>query len=229
MSYLLTDLLGQQLGLGSARSLLALAKNSNIENILSIAIRVVVVGALIAGLRRAASWFSVWLDRCTYLSLPSSCCMSDLSDLYPSAYIAVTDTSYLWIMAWLAQDPAAQAQIKDFQLSTSEWRQVRQGSGNALRGGHGAATGSPTAVGEHNSSWSAKDIIGQVLPAYRRSVLAERESHKLITRPRDPDQAWQKLHLGHEEGGVLCPLQLAQRGPYPDPVRSHHVYLSILR
>jgi len=36
-------------------------------------------------------------------------------------------------MAWIGQDPEAQKQIKDFQLSTSEWRQVRQRNGNALR------------------------------------------------------------------------------------------------
>lgn len=75
-------------------------------------------------------------------------------------------------MAWLAQDPAAQAQIRDFQLSTSEWRQVRQGSGNALRvetQRNGSVAPSSPTVGEHNASWTAKDIIGQVIPTYRES------------------------------------------------------------
>lgn len=76
-------------------------------------------------------------------------------------------------MAWLAQDPAAQSQIKDFQLSTSEWREVRRGAGNALKvetQRTGERAPGSTTVGEHNSSWSAEDIIGQVLPAYRESI-----------------------------------------------------------
>lgn len=66
MAHLLAPLLGLDLGLGSARSMLALAKTSNIENVLAIAIRVVVFGALITGLRKAASWSQVWVDRCQY-------------------------------------------------------------------------------------------------------------------------------------------------------------------
>ena len=76
-------------------------------------------------------------------------------------------------MAWIAQNPSTQKQIGDFQLSTSEWRQVRSRSGNALRTSEGAktsATGSSQEVGEQNVTWSAKDIIGQELPVYRELV-----------------------------------------------------------
>lgn len=74
--------------------------------------------------------------------------------LFPTAYIHHTDPAYQWIRTWLATDQAAQAQIRDFQLFTEEWRSVRKRAG--------AIT-----VKEHNATWTAKDIIGQVMPSYR--------------------------------------------------------------
>jgi chaperone BCS1 len=70
----------------------------------------------------------------------------------------------------MASSAAAQAQIRDFQLSTSEMRQVRQ-SGGALRSAMDGAKGGPSVGGagvasEQSASWSAKEIIGQVLPTY---------------------------------------------------------------
>jgi chaperone BCS1 len=86
--------------------------------------------------------------------------------LFSTAYISVTDTSYLWIMAWIAQDPSAQGQIKDFQLTTSEWREVRRKSSNALHTNGGSTVRAAT-VGEQNATWRAKDIVGQIIPTYR--------------------------------------------------------------
>lgn len=74
--------------------------------------------------------------------------------LFPTAYIHHTDPAYQWIRTWLATDQAAQAQIRDFQLFTEERRSVRKRAG--------AIT-----VKEHNATWTAKDIIGQVMPSYR--------------------------------------------------------------
>jgi chaperone BCS1 len=90
--------------------------------------------------------------------------------IFPTAYIHITDSSYLWVTAYMASSAAAQAQIRDFQLSTSEMRQVRQ-SGGALRSARDGVKGGPTVSGagvarEHSASWSAQEIIGQVLPTY---------------------------------------------------------------
>lgn len=63
-------------------------------------------------------------------------------------------------MAWLAQDPYAQRQIKDFQLSTAEWRSIRKQAGNAL------ASETNSRIGDKNATWSSKEIIGQVIPTY---------------------------------------------------------------
>ena len=68
-------------------------------------------------------------------------------------------------MAWIAQDPAAQRQIRDFELSTSEWRQVRRRAGNSLLAGD--TSRKSAALGEQNATWVAKEIIGQVMPTYR--------------------------------------------------------------
>ena len=106
------------------------------------------------------------------------------SVLFPTAFVSVHNAAFLWVMAWIAQNPSAQKQIGDFQLSTSEWRQVRSRSGNALRASEGAKTpapGSSQEVGEQNVTWSAKDIIGQELPVYRElRSLQERKTKAVI-------------------------------------------------
>lgn len=66
MAHFLAPLFGLEMGLTSVRSVLALAKQSNYENILAIGIRVVLLGAFVSGLRKAYSWLSIWLDRCEY-------------------------------------------------------------------------------------------------------------------------------------------------------------------
>jgi hypothetical protein len=63
MSHLLGPLFGLEMGLGSARALLAFAKQSNYENILAIGIRIVLLGAFVTGLRKAALWVKGWLIR----------------------------------------------------------------------------------------------------------------------------------------------------------------------
>lgn len=68
-------------------------------------------------------------------------------------------------MAWLAQDPYAQRQIKDFQLSTAEWRSIRKQAGNAL------ASETNSRIGDKNATWSSKEIIGQVIPTYCKYYL----------------------------------------------------------
>lgn len=91
-------------------------------------------------------------------------------------------------MAWISTDPEAQRQIQDFQLSTSEWRQVRQRSGNALRAG---SKEGPVGVGEHSATWTSKEIIGQVIPTYRECSTLCYLHDMLLTmcRPVDPNQA----------------------------------------
>jgi chaperone BCS1 len=80
------------------------------------------------------------------------------SGLFPAAYIELDDPAYHWIMAFLAQDPIAQAQIHHFQLNTAEWRILRK------KGNQGPKRAKDAR--EQNASWKAKEILGQVMPAY---------------------------------------------------------------
>lgn len=132
------------------RLLSSLSRKANLDDIICIAIRIAVVGTIAAGLRRLITYVSAKIDPGEFASKRSLI----FTALFPTAYILKTDTSFLWVMAWIAHDPAAQKQIVDFELSTGEWRQVRKKSRNTL-------------VGEQNATWSVKDIIGQVIPTYR--------------------------------------------------------------
>jgi chaperone BCS1 len=140
-----------------------LTRHGHFDNIAGIVIRMIIVGALVAGVRKFWHWSSIKITRGKPYHLATTNSPDDQA-LFPTAYVAVSDASYLWIMAWIATNAEAQKQIRDFQLSTSEWRQVRRRSGNALRAKEGGAVGG---VGEQNATWSSKEIIGQVIPTYR--------------------------------------------------------------
>ncbi|ORY24988.1 P-loop containing nucleoside triphosphate hydrolase protein, partial [Naematelia encephala] len=153
--------------------LASLARDGDFETITTMVIRMVVIVAVIAGSRKA----SLWLYETT------------LRALFPTAYIAVSDPSYLWVMAWMAQDPSAQKQITDFQLSTEEWRQVRKSSASALRRSAetnkgGTVQNSSPSVGEQNASWAEGDIIGQIIPTYRYSIRLRHEGKYLWVKRR---------------------------------------------
>lgn len=66
-------------------------------------------------------------------------------------------------MSWLSQDPAVQAQIKNFQLSTTESRQTKLGSKNGLKGSFAQRNWK---VGGLETNLASEEIIGQVLPMY---------------------------------------------------------------
>lgn len=65
MLHLFETILSHDPLVGSARSLLTLAKHNHFQSILPIAVRVVLIGAMIAALRKGGSWLRAWLDRST--------------------------------------------------------------------------------------------------------------------------------------------------------------------
>jgi hypothetical protein len=64
MANLLESLLNMEMGIGSARSLLSLAKHARYETIIAAAFRMVLIGALVTALRKSYSKVSNWLDDC---------------------------------------------------------------------------------------------------------------------------------------------------------------------
>lgn len=158
----LIALASQDLSLKSVRSLLDLAQKTSCNNIASVVLRALLGGGVLLVLRRLIRWIRYRIARGELFRFLETAQKLTIIDMYPTAYIAASDASYLWIMAYLAQNPSCQAQIKNFQLSTAEARQVRQGAADGLRS-HRHQAGK---IGEHNASWTADEIIGQVLPTY---------------------------------------------------------------
>ncbi|KAK4683993.1 hypothetical protein P7C73_g6212, partial [Tremellales sp. Uapishka_1] len=145
------------------RFLSSLSRDARLDNIVSAAIRMVLVGAAVSLIRRLVGYLSGKIERY----------------LFPSAYIAINDASYAWISAWIAQDASAQAQIHDFELSTAEWRQIRNKSAGAL------TARSAGGLGGKNASWTSKHIIGQILPTYWHNIRIKHEGQYLwVTRKK---------------------------------------------
>nr|XP_018263747.1 uncharacterized protein I303_03620 [Kwoniella dejecticola CBS 10117]OBR85905.1 hypothetical protein I303_03620 [Kwoniella dejecticola CBS 10117] len=153
----------------SPRFIYALLKNQDPASILPMAIRALIIGIVLTFARRLVRYISTKLGQ----------------KLFPTAYISCSDPSYQWIISWIAQDPYAQSQIHDFQLCTSESRHVKKRNKSALTtdaaGGPGKSVSA--GVGNHNSTWGLKEVIGQVLPTYQHSIRIRHNGNYLwITR-----------------------------------------------
>ncbi|WWD16054.1 hypothetical protein CI109_100479 [Kwoniella shandongensis] len=158
-----------------------LSRNGNVESLVPLAIRALVIGWLFALLRRFTKYATTQLGR----------------TFFPTAYISISDPAYNWITAWIAQDAKAQSQIHDFQLVTEEWRSAKKKNAATIQAtagtnvlattGVGAAVGAVGASGKEtlarSASWSWKGIIGQVLPTYNHRIRLKHDGNYIwVTR-----------------------------------------------
>ncbi|WWD10030.1 hypothetical protein V865_008163 [Kwoniella europaea PYCC6329] len=154
------------------RLIYTLSKQQNVDALIPMAIRAMVVGVLFAVVRRVIKYTTA---RITQI-------------LYPTTYIAYTDPSYSWITSWIAQDVYAQSQIHDFQLSTIDSKSLKKKNKSTLissqspgpSGENGSGGGR---VGIHNSSWEKREVIGHVLPTYHPPIRIRHNGNYLwVTR-----------------------------------------------
>ena len=80
--------------------------------------------------------------------------------------MAYNDPAFMWILAFLAQDPAVQKQLRHFQLSTEQSRDARKQGTELVRSPAGGNNASQK-LGYQNASWAKGDVLGQMLPTYR--------------------------------------------------------------
>lgn len=76
--------------------------------------------------------------------------------LFPSAYIAMGDPSFKWIMAYLAQDEGAQEQLKSSRLSATDGRESKYVTGDRNNQ-------------KFRASFVADDIVGELIPVNGKS------------------------------------------------------------
>ncbi|WWD01284.1 hypothetical protein V866_008227 [Kwoniella sp. B9012] len=154
------------------RLIYTLSKQQNVDALIPMAIRAMVVGVLFAVVRRVIKYTTA---RITQI-------------LYPTTYIAYTHPSYSWITSWIAQDVYAQSQIHDFQLSTIDSKSLKKKNKSTLissqspgpSGENGSGGGR---VGIHNSSWEKREVIGHVLPTYHPPIRIRHNGNYLwVTR-----------------------------------------------
>ncbi|WRT67227.1 uncharacterized protein IL334_004193 [Kwoniella shivajii] len=143
----------------------SLSRHQNMDSFAPLAIRAIALGAILTVLKRFIKYGQSKINRI----------------LFPTAYIAVNDPAFHWITSWIAQDPYAQSQIHDFQLSTTESRSLRKKNNQGvLTVGDTKTKGT---IGEHNASWKMNEIIGQILPTYQHSIRIKHDGNYLwVTR-----------------------------------------------
>ncbi|WWC89949.1 uncharacterized protein L201_004878 [Kwoniella dendrophila CBS 6074] len=143
-----------------------LSKQQNIESFIPIAIRAILVAIIFSLAKKVFKYVSSRINQ----------------RLFPTAYIASSDPSYHWIIAWIAQDDYVQKQIHDFQLCTVESRSLKRRNKNTL--GSNETTSSGKSLGKHNSTWSSEEVIGQVLPTYSHAIRIKHKGNYLWVRRR---------------------------------------------
>jgi chaperone BCS1 len=175
--------LGSIAGHGILGSLLSSAKDVQYDKVIPKAVQAAIIAGIAYEVRQLWRWLYDWVHAWilrgahhpTY-AFPRH--RADKTELFPIAYIASGDPAYRWILAWLASDPDAQAQLKHFVLSTSrtEDDSSRRGSRNVIRSPPSSSSVSrgplpPRPIKAHNASFQSDKVIGQILPCFREHLL----------------------------------------------------------
>ncbi|KAK8869680.1 hypothetical protein IAR55_000248 [Kwoniella newhampshirensis] len=124
-----------------------LSKGTDTESIIPIVTRTLMIGAMLAALRKIVPYITDYLRQI----------------MFPTAFVQSMDPAYDWITAWIAQDEKAQTQLRDFQLATQHWREVRK------RNASGVQALNPS------ENWWSSSPIGHVVPTFFHNI---RLNHK---------------------------------------------------
>ncbi|WWC87130.1 uncharacterized protein L201_002016 [Kwoniella dendrophila CBS 6074] len=177
-----------------------LTNNVKLDDILSLAIRIALIGLLAAAVRQLCTSFE-----------------SSIYDaFFPTAHISQTDPAFEWIQSYLAQSPQAQKQIKSFRLKTADLRQSRRDDSNRLKEVQNAVKSflrhpeSTLSLARKNATF-VDSVIGQISPINEQSIfLNHKGAYLWITRK---SKCYAKVEfLTREEHFEICGLSFQPKG-----------------
>ncbi|WVW78709.1 hypothetical protein I302_100669 [Kwoniella bestiolae CBS 10118] len=145
-------------------TLTSLSTNIKLDELLSLAIRMALIGLFAAAVRHVfGSTKSRLYDA-----------------IFPTAHILATDPAFEWIMSYLAQSNQAQRQLKSFRLITADARQSKRDDANRLRTSTKKVEGLTIA---RKDATFVEDVVGQISPVNEQAIFINHKGTYLwITR-----------------------------------------------
>ncbi|WVQ97865.1 hypothetical protein IAU59_004981 [Kwoniella sp. CBS 9459] len=141
----------------------SVATGLKVDDILSIGIRVALIGLLTAFVRTS------------FVDLKHRFCLW----LFPCAHVSSKDSSSAWIAAYMARSQQAQSQLRSFRLTTADARESKRDDVNRLRG---APKGKQLAVARKDATFVG-DVVGKILPVDAQPVYIKHNgNHLWVTR-----------------------------------------------